>query len=38
MLNEEPRLFYLHFWAVDNPEMLAYALRQTLEQTNYLAV
>ena len=37
MLYEEPRLFYLHFWAVDNPEMLAYALRQTLEQTNYLA-
>lgn len=38
MLYEEPRLFYLHFWAVDNPEMLAYALKQTLEQTNYLAV
>jgi hypothetical protein len=37
MLYEEPRLFYLHFWAVDNPEMLAYALKQTLEQTNYFA-
>lgn len=38
MLYEEPRLFYLHFWAVDNPDILAYALKQTLEQTNYLTV
>jgi hypothetical protein len=36
MLYEEPRLFYLHFWAVGNPEMLAYAIKQALEQTNYL--
>jgi hypothetical protein len=34
MLYESPRLFYLHFWAVDTPEKLAYGLRQALGQTN----
>ena len=34
MLYESPRLFFLHFWAVDNPEKLAYGLRQALGQTN----
>jgi hypothetical protein len=34
MLYEFPRLFFLHFWAVDNPERLAYGLRQALGQTN----
>jgi hypothetical protein len=34
MLFEDPRLFFLHFWAVDEPERLAYGLRQTLEKTN----
>jgi hypothetical protein len=34
MLYESPRLFFLHFWAVDNPEKLAYGLRQTLGLTN----
>ncbi|MGE5474681.1 MAG: DUF1259 domain-containing protein [Ignavibacteriales bacterium] len=34
MLYESPRLFFLHFWAVDNPEKLAYALRQALGRTN----
>lgn len=34
MLYESPRLFFLHFWAVDNPEILAYGLKQALEQTN----
>ena len=34
MLYETPRLFFLHFWAVDNPEKLAYALKQALGQTN----
>jgi murein DD-endopeptidase MepM/ murein hydrolase activator NlpD len=34
MLYESPRLFFMHFWAVDNPERLAYGLRQALGQTN----
>lgn len=34
MLYESPRLFFLHFWAVDNPERLAYGLKQALGQTN----
>jgi LysM repeat protein len=37
MLYEDPRLFFLHFWSVDNPDKLAYALKQTLGQTNYIA-
>lgn len=32
MLNEEPRLFYMHFWAVDNPETLARSLRKALNK------
>lgn len=34
MLYESPRLFFLHFWAVENPERLAYGLKQALGQTN----
>ncbi len=34
MLYESPRLLFLHFWAVDNPERLAYGLKQALGQTN----
>ncbi|WP_312371455.1 DUF1259 domain-containing protein [Lachnoclostridium sp.] len=34
MLYESPRLFFLHFWAVDNPERLAYGLKQALKKTN----
>lgn len=34
MLYESPRLFFLHFLAVDNPDKLAYGLRQALRQTN----
>lgn len=34
MLYEYPRLFFVHFWAVENPERLAYGLRQALGQTN----
>ncbi|HEX2938999.1 MAG TPA: DUF1259 domain-containing protein [Ruminiclostridium sp.] len=34
MLYDSPRLFFLHFWAVDSPEKLAYALRRALVQTN----
>ena len=34
MLGEEPRLFFMHFWAVDDAEKLARGLRATLERTN----
>lgn len=34
MLYETPRLFFLHFWAIDDPQKLAYGLKQALEQTN----
>ena len=34
MLGEEPRLFFLHFWAVDDAEKLARGLRAALERTN----
>ncbi len=34
MLKDEPRLFMMHFWAVDNPEKLAKGLRAALDKTN----
>lgn len=34
MLTETPRLFFMHFWAVDNPDKLAYGFRKALGQTN----
>jgi hypothetical protein len=33
-LNEQPRLFYMHFWANDDPAKLAQGLRAALDQTN----
>jgi hypothetical protein len=33
MLDEEPRLFFLHFWANNNAEKLARGLRAALDQT-----
>lgn len=33
MLGEEPRLFFMHFWAVDEPEKLGRGLRAALEKT-----
>ncbi|MGH3571858.1 MAG: DUF1259 domain-containing protein [Pseudonocardiaceae bacterium] len=33
-LDEQPRLFYLHFWAVDDAVTLAKALRPALDATN----
>jgi biotin operon repressor len=33
-LDEQPRLFYLHFWAVDDAVRLAKALRPALDTTN----
>jgi hypothetical protein len=34
MLNEKPRLFFMHFWAHDNVEKLAKGLRQALDKMN----
>jgi hypothetical protein len=33
MLDEEPRLFFLHFWANDNAEKLATGLRAAIDNT-----
>src|SRR5438552_6620205 len=33
MLDEEPRLFFIHFWANDDAEKLAHGLRAALEKT-----
>ena len=33
-LGDMPRLFYMHFWANDDPAKLAQALRAALDQTN----
>jgi len=34
MLTEEPRLFFMHFWANDDAAKLAKGLRAALELTN----
>ena len=34
MLKDEPRLFMMHFWAIDNPEKLARGLKAALDKTN----
>jgi hypothetical protein len=34
MLDEEPRLFFMHFWANDDAVILAKGLRAALDQTN----
>lgn len=34
MLTESPRLFFLHFWAYDNPEKLAHGMKEALNKTN----
>jgi hypothetical protein len=34
MLYDNPRLFMLHFWAIDEPEKLARGLRAALDKTN----
>ena len=33
-LSDMPRLFYMHFWAVDAPAKLAQGLKDALDQTN----
>jgi hypothetical protein len=37
MLFEQPRLFFMHFWAVDDPEKLAAVLHDVLRSTNHVA-
>jgi len=34
MLHDEPHLFMMHFWAIDNPEKLAQGLKAALDKTN----
>jgi hypothetical protein len=34
MLRDEPRLFMMHFWAVDDPQKLATGLKAALDKTN----
>jgi hypothetical protein len=34
MLNDEPRIFFMHFWGVDDPEKLGRGLRAALDRTN----
>jgi hypothetical protein len=34
MLRENPRLFYLHFWAYDSPQAVANGLRSALDNVN----
>lgn len=34
MLHDEPRLFMMHFWAINNPEKLARGLKAALDRTN----
>jgi len=33
MINEQPRLFFLHFWAIDDGVKLARGLRAALDRT-----
>ncbi len=34
MLDDQPRIFFMHFWGVDDPEELGRGLRAALERTN----
>lgn len=36
MIFESPRLFFMHFWGVDDPQKLATGLRAAIEKTNSL--
>ena len=38
MLDEQPRLFFLHFWANDNAEKLARGLRAAIDKTTRTAI
>jgi len=34
MLSEEPRLYFMHFWANDDAQKLAHGLRAALDKVN----
>ncbi|MDO9488375.1 MAG: DUF1259 domain-containing protein, partial [Sphingomonadaceae bacterium] len=34
MLDDQPRLFFMHFWANDDAQKLARGLRAALDKTN----
>jgi len=34
MTDEQPRLFFMHFWAVDDAAKLARGLRAAIDRTN----
>jgi hypothetical protein len=36
MLDESPRLFFMHFWAVDDPRSIARGLREALDNVHTL--
>lgn len=38
MIHDEPRLFMMHFWAIDDPEKLAKVLKEVLIMTNHAPV
>jgi len=38
MILDNPRLFMMHFWAVDDPEQLAEGLKQTIKATNHAGI
>jgi hypothetical protein len=38
MIHDEPRLFMMHFWAVDDPAKLANALQQVITSTNHAPI
>jgi hypothetical protein len=38
MIHDNPRLFMMHFWAIDDPAKLARALQQVLTTTNHAAI
>ncbi|HEY8689486.1 MAG TPA: DUF1259 domain-containing protein [Chitinophagaceae bacterium] len=38
MIHDDPRLFMMHFWAIDDPEKLARTLQQVLTSTNHTAI
>jgi hypothetical protein len=35
MINDEPRLFFLHFWAIDSPDVVANVLKSALMKSNH---
>ena len=38
MIHDNPRLFMMHFWAIDDPEKLAKTLQQVLVKTNHAPI